>query len=721
MKVMPGFTYRNPRGLSLQLAIISAFGMPAAPLFAAQAEEGGNQLPAVTVSASEEGSTAQQEKGYRNKKQATSGFTEQSVLDTPYSVTSLPNELMRDQQAKSLVDVTKNDPSVSRANSPLWYDRVNIRGFYLGVDAIQRDGLSINDQGHIALENKAAVEIAKGLSAMRYGATSPGGVVNYVIKRPTDEPLSRVTVSADGFGSKGAHVDLGGRFGDTEEYGVRVNVAKEDIQTYIDEVTADKKFFSTAFDWRMSDRLLLEMDVERNERVSVDPSTPSLWWFDSLDEARAFYRNLDAETFAGATWAKEPNYQTYYAGRLTYAINDQWSARLSAQQAELIRSQESVSPGSVQPDGSYDAWLYFSPDQRRTNDAFQAVIEGGFNTGAIQHALAFGMDTLQREMTYPDGFYDVIGTGNLFAATPISQVRVSSDPSYLANRLKQDSIFITDTLSFNDLFQVFGGLRETSLRNYSGGPGVALSKGYEESALTPAAGVVFKPQPKTSFYLSYAEGIEQGGTAPLEATNVGEVLEPLKSEQIEAGIKQEVGANALLTAAVFQIDKGLELINGAGRYVQDGRQVHEGVEFTASGELAPGLRLIGGVAWLDAEIGKNSDPALNGKRPPNVAEWQGNLFADYSLESVMAGLSINGGVYYSDDKAIDDLNTWMADSWTRVDAGVRLTRPLNRDTQATYRLNVENLTDERYLANTQWGSLDFGAPLTVKASAEFDF
>jgi iron complex outermembrane recepter protein len=109
------------------------------------------------------------------------------------------------------------------------------------------------------------------------------------------------------------------------------------------------------------------------------------------------------------------------------------------------------------------------------------------------------------------------------------------------------------------------------------------------------------------------------------------------------------------------------------------------------------------------------------KRPQGIPEWQANLFADYDLSALTPGLFANGGLYYSGDKAVDIENTWMADSYTRVDAGLRYVQMLSDKKSVVYRLNIENLTDKVYLANTSGGQLLFGAPRTARASVTFNF
>ncbi len=714
----------------------SAVVVTAAPSASASADAEA-VLPAVRATATADTPLAsRQERGYRNKRSSVSGFREQEVLDTPFSTTTISAEVIRDQQAKSLLDVIKNDPSVSPADDPLWYDRVNVRGFYLSTDAVYRDGFSINDQGSIALENKAAVEINKGLSALRYGATSPGGTVNYAVKRPTSEPLRNISLTADGHGSRGAHADVGGRLGDQRQFGYRINVAAEELRSHVDAFEGDKKFFSGFFDWQLGDKLSLELDLEHQRLNKISVRTPSLWWWGwdedaaAVAAAQAAYPRLGPKTYAAQAWAREPNRQTYAVARAHYQISDTWKTTFAVHDSSLKRDQNASSVwNTVAPDGEYEADIYYAPNQERNYRAYQLVFQGDVQQGAMRHELAFGYDRLQRDMIYPEAVYQSIGFDNLFSPRGLPRPPLGPNdagPAYLASRTRQQAWFVTDNLVINSQWRVFGGLRHTSIQQFEGSATAPAAKSYDKSSVNPTLGVVYKPVPAGTLYVSYAEGIEQGGVVSGPTyTNNNQQLAPLKSKQYEAGVKWELGRDALVTAALFEINKGLEIDvnngNGTRTRVQDGRQVHRGVELTASGRITPELRLIAGLAFLDAEIQKTSNAALLGKKPQGVPDWQANLFADYALNQWLPGLSVNGGLYFGGRKAVDAANLWMADSHVRLDAGAKYTHRLSGDQQVTYRLNIDNLTDKRYLANTTWGALQFGAPRTVRLSANFSF
>jgi iron complex outermembrane receptor protein len=695
-------------------------------------------VPVVTVTGRADRPVApSQEQGYRSRRATGAGFREQDLLDTPYSNTVIGAEVMRDQLAKSLIDVVKNDPSVTPSDNPHWYDRVTIRGFNLGVDSIYRDGLSINDQGSIALENKAAVEINKGLSALRYGVTSPGGTVNYALKRPTDEDLRIVHLTADEYGGFGLHADLGGRVGEQGHFGYRINLAGERLRSHVDPYRGEKRFASGFFDWRIGQRLRLEFDLEHQRLDKLSVRMPSLWWWGwdegpaAVAAAQASFSRLDAGTYAYQDWAMEPNRQTQAGVRAHYQINDAWKASFAVHQGKLERDQNSGGVWTtVGADGEYEAEIYYSPDQERNNRSMQLVVQGDVQHGGLRHELAFGADSVRRDMTWSNGVNIAIGFDNIFAprGLPRPSLRpADAGPALLQNRVRQASWFLTDTLVLNERWRMFGGLRHTSLKQYGGATATTpVRKQYDESALNPNFGLMYKPHPQATFYASYAEGIEQGGVVNDPSyTNDGEILAPLESQQLEVGAKWEAGADALLTLALFEIDKGLEIDrnngNGTRTRVQDGRQVHRGVELTGSGQLTRDLKLIAGAAYLRPQIDKTDNAVLAGKKPRGIPNWQGNLYVDYSLQRWLPGLSVNGGIYASGRKAIDQRNLWMASGYVRFDAGLKYAQVLAGGQEMVYRLTVNNLADKRYLANTTSGSLQFGAPRSILASASLQF
>jgi iron complex outermembrane receptor protein len=216
---------------------------------------------------------------------------------------------------------------------------------------------------------------------------------------------------------------------------------------------------------------------------------------------------------------------------------------------------------------------------------------------------------------------------------------------------------------------------------------------------------------------SIAAGVDGSGRT---VVNGGEAMPPVENKQVELGAKYTIGG-ALLTAAVFEIDKALEyyapLSGTQVQLVQDGRQVHRGVELTVSGRIADNFTLLGGISVLDAEVKDNAEvPAVEGSTPINVANKQAKLYAEYSVPTLQ-GLTFTAGIYHTGEQELQMPNSFTIDSFTTGDLGVRYQTRVWNDRKLTLRLNVNNITDERYWLNSTF----LGYPRTYAAGAQLHF
>lgn len=197
----------------------------------AQAESAAEAaLPTVVVTATAGGGTA--EDGYRARQSGVAGFSDQDLLDTPLSVKVLPSQLLANLKIDTIAGIDRLDASVgSAAANPGWFSAPTIRGFTLDNNSNYRyNGLTMINQQATALENKERVEILKGPSALQAGFSAPGGIIQYVTKRPTAADSTALHLSANEFGNYKVHADLSRRSADGR-HGLRVNAAVEDERT----------------------------------------------------------------------------------------------------------------------------------------------------------------------------------------------------------------------------------------------------------------------------------------------------------------------------------------------------------------------------------------------------------------------------------------------------------------------------------------------------------
>ena len=176
-------------------------------------------------------------------------------------------------------------------------------------------------------------------------------------------------------------------------------------------------------------------------------------------------------------------------------------------------------------------------------------------------------------------------------------------------------------------------------------------------------------------------------------------------------MKAEVG-DVLLTAALFDIEKAYEFVNSDNTYTQDGRQIHRGVEFTATGSVTDNLTVLGGLTLLNADV-KGGD--FDGKDPMNVASLLAKVYLEYELPTV-EGFFLTGGVQHTGKQWANDANTDRLPSFTTLDLGLRYTTTQFGD-PLTMRLSVTNVANKGYWQNSYY----LGAPRTIAFSLQKQF
>ena len=205
-------------------------------------------------------------------------FGNQKNLDTPFNLTSYTNQYIQERQAKSVGDVLKADPSVRVGRGyGNFQENYYIRGFNLGSDDTAYNGLySILPRQYIPAELFERVEVLKGASSFLNGAMPSsggiGGAINLLPKRAGNEPLNRVTVGTDFIGGY-ISSDISRRFGEDQQFGVRLNTAYHDGHTSVDDEKKSLGLAAIGLDYKGEHlRLSGDMGYSNNRLSATRPS-----------------------------------------------------------------------------------------------------------------------------------------------------------------------------------------------------------------------------------------------------------------------------------------------------------------------------------------------------------------------------------------------------------------------------------------------------------------
>jgi iron complex outermembrane receptor protein len=669
------------------------------------------------------------------------GFGDVPLKDVPISASVIDHKQIEDSGARRLADLTRFDPSLTDSyDAPGYWDIVSIRGYTLdNVYNFRREGLPINTETSIPLDNKERVELLKGTSGIQAGTSAPGGLVNYVVKRPTDEDLREVRFEWTQRSSFLGAADLGGRFGNDKAFGYRINVADERLRPLMHNLDGSRQLLSVAGDWRIDRNSLLEAEVEWSRKKQ-----PSQVGFSLLGNALPGVPdprlNLNNQP-----WVPPTKFDALTGTlRYTRTLAGDWKIMGQLGSQHLKNDDYTAFPFGCSAEGVYDRYCtdgtfdyydYRSIGEKRRENAANLELKGKVVAGGMTHNLAFGILRSTIHNRLPDYAYRWVGTGNVDGtAVVFSDADYAfADPTqvYAGTRRDETSteLSVRDAIRINDRASVWLGARHTRLDRSSVANDGSGATNYSQSLTTPWTAVSYKLSPATTAYTSWGQGVESQ-VVPNNGdvyVNAGSVLPALKSRQWELGLK---GAREGFAwqLAWFDIRRPVTNIDYCnltfatdciGQF--DGTEAHRGIE--AAAQWAAGAWRFGATAMLlhARREGSAADPANNGRRPVNVPSNVLRAFAAWKVPGV-AGLELQGSMSHEGDRAVLADNSIMLPAWTRLDAALRYETQMGRTT-ATWTLGVDNVTDKRYWRESpyQFGHVYLypGAPRTVRMGVSF--
>ena len=725
------------RPTALELALHAACVCMMWPLANAQAQSasGVTTMPAVTVRGIA-GPAAQTPYagGQVNEGGNVGMLGDSDFMDTPFNLSSYTEQLIEDRQARTLADLVSVDPSVRLGSARTNINEdFTIRGLSYSSQDVAFNGLyGVLPYYRIPMEVAESVEILKGPSALLNGMAPSGnvaGAINIVPKRATDKPISRVTASYWSDSQIGTHVDVGRRFGDSGQFGIRINGAYRDGDTSIDDQTDREGLLSVALDYR-GERTRASLDVIYvSQRID--------------NEVRQFQIAPTLTSLPSAPSDTSVNYPGYgrvimhdtsVVGRVEHDITDNITVHAALGNRQHKMDAVAGNATLTGTNGDYvstPAWQIFEPE----TTSFETGLTAKFATGAVNHKVAASFSHMTNNVdigfVFPWGYASI--PNNLYSpvAPPSDYQNVGgiANPTGKYTEATLTSYALADTLSFmDDSVQLTLGARYQSVKqqNYVYFPSPTNAPDgpeYNKSAITPLVGLVVKPNRNLSLYANYIEGLSQGASATPPTVTSAASLPPMKTKQVEIGAKYDWGDFAT-TVSLYQIKRpSATVFNNS--LSQNGMQVNRGLEINAFGEVAKDVRLLGGVTFMRGKLDEMAGGVNQGNDAVGVPHVQASLGVDWD-NAFTPGFGLNARVVYTGSQYADQGNKYKLPSATTVGVGARYkTSVAGKD--LTLRLNVDNLFDKAYwgtsssVSNVSDGYLYLGTGRTVLLSATMDF
>ncbi|ARD62645.1 ferrioxamine B receptor [Kosakonia radicincitans DSM 16656] len=646
-------------------------------------------------------------------------------IETPQAVSIVTRQQYEEQGATSVRQAVSYTPGVysNQIGASNRFDYIVLRGFSDGsLDNVYLDGLKLmgdtNSHSSLVIDPwfLDSVEVVRGPASVLYGRSSPGGIVALNSRKPSFDPGGEVKLFAGNNNQRGAAFDVTGPVDDNDRVAVRLTGMTRYADSQFDHLKEQRYAIAPSLTWRITDQTRLELMayLHRDPEGGSHSGLP----YEGTVTPHAG-RKISNTFFEG-----EDNYDKYdrrenmVGYNIEHAFDSGWSVR---QKLRYLHTK--VNLNQVYAAG----WLndtelnrgYSGSDESLSAITLDNQIDGSVDTGIINHRLLFGVDYQRRSnnVTASYGSFPAIDAFNpIYGADPLS-ISVYSREKH---KLEQTGIYLQDQMSLDRWRLTLGG-RHDQVKITNVNKINDTRDTLDQDHFSSRAALMYLFDSGFAPYVSYSTAF-----TPTSFTDeYGKILQPMKGKQWEAGLKfQPEGSQTMYSASVYRINQKniATKVEPTDPYRSIGEIESEGVELEAVGQLTDNLRLQAAYTYNDIRY-KKSSAEEQGKRAVYAPRNQASAWLSYDVKTgLFNGLTVGSGVRYVNGITSDRQNTHTLPSYTLVDLAVGYDLGNVGLKGMSAQLNVNNLTDKRYVAACNSLSYCyFGAERSIVGSVSWAF
>ncbi|MGV2831152.1 TonB-dependent siderophore receptor [Myxosarcina sp. GI1(2024)] len=651
--------------------------------------------------------------------------TDTLLRDIPQSIQIVPQEVIEDQNITRIGDALRNVSGVTpQRDFGNITDRFSIRGFDDSITLRNGFRSGLRSGGFTAVtippSTVERIEVLKGPASVLYGQVEPGGIINFVTKKPLRDPFYNLKFTAGSFGFIEPAIDLAGPLTEDEKLAYRFNFSYQNGGSFRDFVDSEILAIAPVINYDFNDATSLTFEynyIESNQTfddgLPIDPVVFELPRERFLGEPDDFF---DTTT------------HSFYL-TLNHRFNENIQLR-SGFAAEITDSSlTAFRPNEFDPES--DRLTRFFSDRETFSDnlSWQTDLISEFKTGSVEHQLLAGFELAQINF----------GTDNADLFDPENQPFAINvfDPQYGAPIPSPDSrndlfdrdrtasnlgFYLQDQVTLLPNLKLLAGGRfdfvtdENELDSvFDGEPFIEESE-FDSEAFSPRVGLVYQPIEPISLYGSFSRSFIPNA----DITSDGETIEPERGTQYEVGIKGEFG-DFSTTLAAYEITKTNITRTDPDNpdfSIPIGEVKSRGIELDVAGEPVSGWNIIASLFFNDAFISEGDEDNPEDDTLINAPGSGASLWTTYEIQQgSLQGLGFGAGLFYVGDVEAEIPNDFVVPSYVRADASLFYDRDNWR-----VQLNFKNLFDKEYFESSQNTSLIYpGVPFTVLGTVSIEF
>lgn len=647
--------------------------------------------------------------------------TDTPILETPVSIQVIPKAVLADKQSMTLPDAVNGHVSgvLGRTGGGFLYDNFIIRGLSgSGFGDAYRNGL-FNRQDIYDIANIEQIEILKGPAAVLYGRIEPGGLVNYVTKKPLDTPYYAIQQQFGSYDQYRTLVDATGPIDDDKTLLYRVNGSYTNNESFRDFVGNERFFVAPVITWRPNEKFETNLELEyKHDRFNADFGIPAIGQRPApISITRSlkdgFQRQTLESTLVGFDW--------------TYHFNDDWKITQRYLFKDWSLSGPALFNGGLRADNrTLNRSASVSVQDVMTHSG-NIDLNGKFDILGSKHNLLIGVDGFHSTTEAPSAngaapsidIYDPVYGQVDFAA-------LTTNNRFFYRKESWVGAYVQDQITFFDKLHILLGGRYDNVTTGALSSPVSLDAAMagriarEDNAFSPRAGLLYQVQDWLSVYGSYTESFSSNNGVSAGGAN----FDPQKGKQYEVGIKTESQDKRFSSAlAFFELTKSNLLTDDPNEadpqyQILAGKIRSKGIELDLAGQVTEQLNLLATYAYTQVNY-VQSFSGLKGNRLENVPEHQGSLWGTWQFNDVF---KVGLGTVAIDSRPCDTANTCILPGYARMDAMAAYFPRIGQH-KLTLQLNINNLLDKDYYANTSGGRHTSipGSPLSVLGSLKYEF
>lgn len=648
--------------------------------------------------------------GYIARRASTATKTDATLLEVPQSVSVVTRERMDDQGVRTLNDAIQYTAGLrtNTAGANPADDSLSLRGFSQFSGAFYLDGMRLMPMGTLGffgVEPYGAerVEVLKGPSSVLYGQNAPGGIVNFVAKRPSAQSVRQVELMLGSYSRRQAAFDIGGPLADDASVQYRLVGLLRDADQQIDYMKDDRIYLAPSLKWAPNAHTSVTLLGFYQKNRAMQSS--NVQW-DALNGSNPNGR-LPLTRFLGEPGFDGEQTEVISLGyEARHAFDNGWTVRQNFRYLHADNHEQYMFRYGNLVDNAISYREIDSRDGRGGVYSLDTSLNGQFSTAALRHDVIAGIDYSRSNTAFNSYIVDGpdIDIYHPVYGAPLDLAGLSPD-ALRHEHNRQLGLYLQDRVAYGSWVLTVGGrhdwTRQEQVNRLASPVATTLRK---PKAFTGRAGITYLSASGLAPYASYTESF-----APVSgADRFDRPFEPETARQVELGVKYAPGEKLSLTVAAFELHRQNVLTtdpDDPSFSIQQGEVRSRGIELEVAAQPVSQLKLVAALTYNPLKVTRaNPDQwggNVQGKSPYEVPKQMASAWADYAFAGGLRGLSAGLGARYIGSSWGDADNTFKVPAFTLADLSLRYELGQLRSgwRGMTAGLTVKNLFDKYHVAS----------------------